>query len=78
MLDERPALEYVPGGKATAVPMHPNLMNKKPVEHFHEDDAEGLFGDIPRNCLTCVFRSKRSFCAAAGDYVGGGKLPRRV
>ena len=70
MLDEWLALGYVPGEKATAVPMHPNLMNKKLVEYFHEDDVEGLSGDILRNCLTCVFRSKRSFCVVAGDYVG--------
>ena len=64
------ALGYVPGEKATAVPMHPNLMHKKLVEYFHEDDVKGLSGDIPRNCLTCVFRSRRSFCVVAGDYVG--------
>lgn len=64
------ALGYVPGEKATAVPMHPNLMNKKLVEYFHEDDVKGLSDDIPRNCLTCAFRSRRSYCVVAGDYVG--------
>ena len=26
--------------------------------------------DIPKNCLTCNYRSEQGFCVIAGDYVG--------
>lgn len=26
--------------------------------------------DIPKNCLTCNYRSEQSFCVIVGDYVG--------
>lgn len=65
------SLGYVLGESASAVPMHPNAMNKKLVEYFHEDDVVPLSagGDMPRNCLTCKIREGR-YCVFAGDYVG--------
>ena len=45
MLDERLALGCVSGEKATAVPMRPNLTNKKLGEYFREVGGDLLARD---------------------------------
>lgn len=66
------AIGCVPSDIASAVPMHPNAMNKKLVEYFHRDDVVALSGgiEIPRNCLTCRTRTQAGYCMVAGGYVG--------
>lgn len=61
---------FVPRDAATAVPMHPNAMNKKLVDYFYADDVEIPAGDVPRNCLTCRIRGGNRFCVIAGGFVG--------
>lgn len=62
---------YVPSDWATAIAMHPNAMNKKLVEYFHEDDVTPLSrADVPRSCLTCKWRERSRLCYRAGGYVG--------
>lgn len=55
---------------ATAVPMHPNAMNKKLVGYFHVDDVVEITDKAPRNCLTCATRNDNGFCPFAGAFVG--------
>lgn len=45
MLDKRLALGCVSGEKVTAVPMRPNLTNKKLGEYFHEVGGDLLACD---------------------------------
>ena len=39
--------------------------------YYLDTDVVKMDGnDIPKNCLTCNYRSEQSFCVIVGDYVG--------
>ena len=56
---------------AREYPMHSQKNYRNRVIYYLDTDVVKMDGnDIPKNCLTCNYRSEQSFCVIAGDYVG--------
>ena len=56
---------------AREYPMHSQKNYRNRVIYYLDTDVVKMDGnDIPKNCLTCNYRSEQSFCVIVGDYVG--------
>lgn len=56
---------------AREYPMHSQKNYRNRVIYYLDTDVVKIDGnDIPKNCLTCNYRSEKGFCVIAGDYVG--------
>ena len=75
MLDERLALGCVSGEKATAVPMRPNLTNKKLGEYFREVGGDLLARDDGHALAAQVALAP---CHVVGQVLVGGPTPPGV
>ena len=75
MLDERLALGCVSGEKATAVPMRPDLTNKKLGEYFHEVGGDLLARDDGH---TLAARAALASCHVVGQVLVGPSPSRGI
>lgn len=56
---------------AREYPMHSQKNYRNRVIYYLDTDVVKIdSNDIPKNCLTCNYRSEKGFCVIAGDYVG--------
>lgn len=56
--------------KVTKLLVKPKNYRNRVIYYLDTDVVKMDGNDIPKNCLTCNYRSEQSFCVIVGDYVG--------